>query len=59
MKKYYMEYTKFGFKAIGYYKNEKEARRAFKEIYGVEPDEITFECVEEKVDTNNELQGGN
>lgn len=59
MKKYHMEYTKLGFKASGYYNNEKEARRVFKEIYGVEPDEITLECIEEKVDTSNELQGGN
>jgi hypothetical protein len=45
MKKYFMQYTKLGFKASGYYKNEKEARHVFKEIYGVEPDEIKVEEV--------------
>ena len=41
MKKYIMWYSKLNYKAVGYYKNEKEARRSFKDIYGVEPDEIT------------------
>ena len=51
MKRYYMVYTKFDYKATGDYKNEKEARRAFKELYGVEPDEITAEEIPIK---NNE-----
>lgn len=51
MKRYHMVYTKFGYKATGDYKNEKEARRAFKELYGVEPDEIKVEEIPIK---NNE-----
>lgn len=47
MKRYHMTYTEFELKAIGYYKSEKEARRAFKKIYGVEPDEIKVEEVTE------------
>lgn len=45
MKRYYMKHIAFGYKATGDYKNEKEARRAFKELYGVEPDEIKIEEV--------------
>lgn len=54
MKRYYMEYTEFGFKASGYHKNEKEARHAFKELYGVEPNEIQ---VEEVVEDGTEKSG--
>lgn len=43
MRRYYMFHIMQAYRLEGYYKNKREARKDFKNVYGVYPDEITFE----------------